>query len=150
MARLVFLGAAETVTGSKYLIECGDHRVLVDCGLFQGFKSLRQKNWEPLPIGADTIDAVVLTHAHLDHVGYLPRLVKDGFYGLVHCTPATQKLARLILLDSAKNQEHDAAYANKKGFCKHKPALPLYDSRDAERRWRWSMTWLATLVESGR
>jgi metallo-beta-lactamase family protein len=132
MTHITFHGAAQTVTGSKYLLETDGARVLVDCGLFQGLKELRQKNWEPLPIDVSAIDAVVLTHAHLDHVGYLPRLVKDGFGGRVWCTEATAKLARLILLDSAENQERDAQSANKHGFSKHKPALPLYDTRDAE------------------
>jgi metallo-beta-lactamase family protein len=132
MTQLTFYGAAQTVTGSKYLLESDGARILVDCGLFQGLKELRLKNWEPLPTDVSTIDAVVLTHAHLDHVGYLPRLVKDGFGNRVHCTEATLKLAQLILLDSAENQQRDAEYANKHRFSKHKPALPLYDTRDAE------------------
>lgn len=128
--RLTFHGAAGTVTGSKYLLEAGGARVLVDCGLFQGVKALRELNWAPLPFKAGEVDAVLLTHAHLDHVGYLPRVVKEGFGGPVFCTPATAELAKLILLDSAKIQESDAAYANKKGFSKHKPALPLYTGDD--------------------
>jgi metallo-beta-lactamase family protein len=132
MTRITFYGAAQTVTGSKYLLESDGARVLVDCGLFQGLKQLRLKNWEPLPTDVTTFDAVVLTHAHLDHVGYLPRLVKSGFAKRVWCTEATAKLARIILLDSAENQERDAKEANKHGYSKHKPALPLYDARDAE------------------
>lgn len=130
MAKLTFHGAAETVTGSKYLLELDKSRLLIDCGLFQGLKKLRLKNWIPLPIDVSTIDAVVLTHAHLDHVGYLPRLVNLGFKGPIYCTAATAELAELILFDSAKIQESDAEYANRKGFSKHKPALPLYTSRD--------------------
>ena len=133
MAKITFHGAARTVTGSKYLLEAGDARVLIDCGMFQGIKKLRQRNWEPTPFDSDSLDAVVLTHAHLDHTGYLPRVVKQGFRGKVHCTPATAKLAELILLDSAKIQEYDAKYANKKGFSKHKPALPLYNGDDVEK-----------------
>ncbi len=132
MTKITFHGAARTVTGSKYLLEAGGARVLVDCGMFQGVKKLRQRNWEPTPFDAKKLDAVVLTHAHLDHTGYLPRVVKEGFHRKVYCTPATSELAEVILLDSAKIQESDAKYANKKGFSKHKPALPLYDGRDVE------------------
>ncbi|MEO1496353.1 MAG: MBL fold metallo-hydrolase [Planctomycetota bacterium] len=127
---LSFHGAASTVTGSKYLLEAGGSRVLVDCGLFQGYKKLRELNWAGTPFKAGEVDAVLLTHAHLDHVGYLPRIVKEGFDGPIYCTPATAKLAELILLDSAKIQENDAEYANKKGYSKHKPALPLYRGPD--------------------
>ena len=130
MAQLTFHGAARTVTGSKYLLEADGARVLVDCGMFQGLKKLRMRNWEPTPFDVKNLDAVMLTHAHLDHVGYLPRVVKEGFNHRVFCTPATAKLAELIMLDSAKIQEHDAEYANKKGFSKHKPALPLYEGKD--------------------
>lgn len=136
MVRLSFLGAAETVTGSKYLLEAGDAGVLVDCGLFQGLKELRLRNWDPLPVDVRSIDAAVLTHAHVDHVGYLPRLVKDGFSGPVYCTPATERIAELLLLDTARIQQDDAEYANRKGFSKHKPALPLYDVADARRALR--------------
>ena len=133
MPRITFHGAARTVTGSKYLLEAGDARVLIDCGLFQGLKPLRDRNWAPTPFDVNALDAVVLTHAHLDHVGYLPRIVKQGYKRPVYCTPATHELAEIILLDSAKCQEYDAQYANKQGYSKHKPALPLYDDRDVER-----------------
>jgi metallo-beta-lactamase family protein len=133
MASLTFHGAAETVTGSKYLLEAGDARVLIDCGLFQGLKELRQRNWNKLPFETSTVDCVVLTHAHLDHTGYLPRFVRSGFHGPVYCTPATQDLTELLLLDSAKNQEEEAEYANRKGFSRHKPALPLYDAGDVRK-----------------
>jgi len=133
MPSLTFLGAAGTVTGSKHLLDTGAAQVLVDAGLFQGLKELRLRNWEDLPIAARHIEAVLLTHAHLDHVGYLPRLVKQGFRGRVFCTGGTKELARLILLDSAKLQEEDARYANRKGYSRHKPALPLYTTEDAMR-----------------
>ena len=133
MPSITFHGAAETVTGSKYLVEADDARVLVDCGLFQGYKDLRKLNWEPVGFDVKRLDAVVLTHAHLDHVGYLPRLVADGYRGPIHATPATRKLAALILEDSARNQERDAEYANRKGYSKHKPALPLYNAKDVRR-----------------
>lgn len=128
--RLTFHGAAGTVTGSKYLLEADGASVLIDCGMFQGLKKLRERNWAGTPFKAGELDATLLTHAHLDHTGYLPRVVKEGFHGPIYCTPGTAKLAELIMLDSAKIQEYDAAYANKKGFSKHKPALPLYDGRD--------------------
>jgi len=127
MASLTFLGAARTVTGSKYLIEHDGVRVLVDCGLFQGLKSLRDRNWEDFPVPPDSITAVVLTHAHLDHVGYLPRLVAAGFRGRAFCTAGTQDLCRLVLPDSGRIQEEDAKQANKHGYTRHAPALPLYD-----------------------
>ncbi len=130
MAKLSFHGAARTVTGSKYLLEADGSRVLFDCGLFQGLKKLRELNWQPTPFDVKSLDSVVLTHAHLDHVGYLPRIVREGYHQRVLCTPATAKLAEIIMLDSAKIQENDAEYANKKGFSKHKPALPLYTGRD--------------------
>ena len=133
MTKLTFHGAARTVTGSKYLLEAGGARVLIDCGLFQGLKELRERNWAPTPFDPATLDAVVLTHAHLDHVGFLPRIVREGFGKPVYCTPATRELAEIILLDSAKLQEDDAAYANRKGFSKHHPALPLYETRDVQR-----------------
>ena len=131
--RITFLGAAGTVTGSKYLLEHGGKRVLVDCGLFQGLKNLRELNWQRLPINPGEIDAVVLTHAHLDHCGYLPRLVLDGFSGRIHCSNATREVAELILRDSAFLQEKDAELANRKGFSKHSPALPLYRVADIDR-----------------
>ena len=130
---LTFLGAAGTVTGSKHLLDVEGRRVLVDCGLFQGLKELRLRNWEPLPIDPATIDAVILTHAHLDHCGYLPKLVAAGFRGRVFCTPATKELCSLVLPDSAHIQEEDAREANRHGYTKHKPALPLYTSVDAAR-----------------
>jgi metallo-beta-lactamase family protein len=130
---LTFLGAAGTVTGSKYLLEIGRKRILVDCGLFQGFKQLRLRNWAPLPVRPSAIAAVVLTHAHLDHSGYLPLLVKNGFTGPVYCTPATRDLCAILLPDSGHLQEKDADYANRHGFSKHHPALPLYTREDAER-----------------
>src|SRR3972149_3749290 len=132
MAQITFHGAAQTVTGSKFLLEANGAHVLVDCGLFQGLKELRLKNWQPTPFNVKALDAVVLTHAHLDHTGFLPRIVKDGFDRPVYCTPATNELSQLIMLDSAKCQEQDAEYANRKGFSKHKPALPLYTDRDAQ------------------
>src|SRR3954470_18601954 len=133
MPSLTFLGAAGTVTGSKHLLDLGDHRVLVDCGLFQGLKELRLRNWAALPFDAAKIDAVVLTHAHLDHCGYLPRLVAQGFKGRIFCTPGTRDLCTLVLPDSAHLQEEDARNANRHGYSKHSPALPLYTSLDAAR-----------------
>ena len=127
------LGAASTVTGSKHLLESAGRRVLVDCGLFQGVKNLRELNWEPLAVDPAGIDAVVITHAHLDHCGYLPRLVRDGFTGEIFCTAPTAAVASIILRDSAYLQERDAAFLNKRKASKHHPALPLYDQQDAER-----------------
>jgi len=131
MIEITFLGAAETVTGSKYLLTAVDSRLLIDCGLFQGLKELRERNWHKLPVAPSSIEGVVLTHAHIDHIGYLPRLVRDGFQAPVWCTDATADLAELMLLDAAKNQEEESEYANRKGYSKHKPALPLFDERDA-------------------
>jgi metallo-beta-lactamase family protein len=131
MPTLTFLGAARTVTGSKHLVDTGAHRILVDCGLFQGSYELRRRNWQDLPVPAASIDAVVLTHAHLDHVGYLPRLVAQGFKGRVFCTPGTYDLAHLVLIDSAHLQEEDARQANRERYSKHDPALPLYTIADA-------------------
>jgi metallo-beta-lactamase family protein len=133
MAHLTFLGAARTVTGSKYLLEHDGHRVLVDCGLFQGLKELRLRNWEPFPVPPSAIEAVVLTHAHLDHVGYLPRLVAQGFRGRVFCTGGTADLSRVVLADAARIQEEDARQANKHRYTRHHPALPLYTEADAFR-----------------
>lgn len=127
-----FLGGADTVTGSKTLVETPNSRVLIDCGLFQGLKELRLKNWADFPLNPASIDSVVLTHGHLDHCGYLPRLIREGFSGPVHMTEPTTELARIILRDSAKIQEEDAKKANKNGYTKHDPAKPLYTVRDAE------------------
>jgi metallo-beta-lactamase family protein len=131
MPSLTFLGAARTVTGSKHLLEVDGQRILFDCGLFQGLKELRLRNWSPLPIAAEPINAVVLTHAHIDHSGWLPRLVSQGFKGPVYCTGGTLDLCRLVLPDAAHLQEEDAKFANMRGFSKHQPALPLYTEEDA-------------------
>ena len=130
-ATITFLGGADTVTGSKYLIEHHEKRLLVDCGLFQGYKQLRLRNWQALPVDAAQIDAVVLTHAHLDHSGYLPLLVKNGFRGQVHATAATCDLVSILLPDSGHIQEEDAFFANRHAFSKHAPALPLYTKQEA-------------------
>ena len=131
--QLRFLGGTGTVTGSKYLVEHEGRRLLVDCGLFQGLKQLRLRNWAELPVLARAIDAVVLTHAHIDHSGYLPRLVELGFRGKVYATPATAELCALLLPDSGHLQEEEARYANRHGFSKHAPALPLYTEAAARR-----------------
>jgi len=131
-SKLSFLGAARTVTGSRYLLQLRGKNILIDCGLFQGRKEHRVKNWRPFQFPPSEIDAVALTHAHIDHVGYLPRLVKDGFKGPVYCTDPTADLVAIMLRDSARIQEEDAEWANKKGYSKHDPALPLYTVRDAE------------------
>lgn len=123
--RLSFLGGVGTVTGSKFLLEAGGSRILVDCGLFQGFKNLRLRNWAPLPMLPADIDVVVLTHAHLDHTGYLPLLVKNGFRGQVVCSVPTRDLCGILLPDSGFLQEQDADFANRHGFSRHHPALPL-------------------------
>lgn len=128
-----FLGAAGTVTGSKYLIETGEKKLLVDCGLFQGLKELRLLNWESLPFDVSSLDYVLLTHGHLDHVGYLPLLLKQGFKGRIHATRPTVEITQLILKDSAKIQEEDAARANKHQYSKHHPAKPLYTQEEAEK-----------------
>jgi len=130
--RLTFLGATQTVTGSKSLLQVGSTRVLVDCGLFQGHKELKDRNWATLAVDPGTIDAVILTHAHLDHSGYLPLLVKNGFKGPVYCTPATRDLCEILLLDSGHLLERDADFANRHGYSKHKPALALYTVADAQ------------------
>ena len=129
--RLSFHGGAGTVTGSRHLVETDGCRFLVDAGLFQGLKKLRQLNWETPRFDPEHVDYLFLTHAHIDHAGYLPRLVKDGFRSPIYCTRATFDLSQLMLMDAAKIQEEDADYANRKGFSKHKPALPLYTSEDA-------------------
>ncbi len=128
-----FLGAADTVTGSRHLVELAGQRILLDCGMFQGFKALRERNWQPFPVAPSGIDAVVLSHAHLDHSGWLPALVREGFKGPIHCSPASRDLAEVLLLDSAHLQEEDARRANRGGFSRHAPALPLYTSKDAQR-----------------
>ncbi|NDP37179.1 MAG: MBL fold metallo-hydrolase [Rhodoferax sp.] len=128
---ITFLGGAGTVTGSKYLVRHGAESLLVDCGLFQGYKPLRLRNWTRLPVAPNQIDVVLLTHAHLDHSGYLPLLVKQGFSGHVHATSGTRDLCRILLPDSGHIQEEDAAFANRHGFSKHAPALPLYTRQDA-------------------
>jgi metallo-beta-lactamase family protein len=130
--KIRFLGAAGTVTGSKHLVETGSHRFLVDCGLFQGHKELRERNWSPLPVDPASVDAVLLTHAHIDHTGYLPRFCRDGFTGEVHATNATRDLLSILLPDSAHIQEEQATYMNRKRITKHSPALPLYTLADAE------------------
>lgn len=132
MLSLTSLGGAGTVTGSKHLLEHDNGRLLVDCGLFQGPRELRELNWKRFPLDPASIGAVVLTHAHLDHCGYLPRLVREGFDGPIFATPSTIDVARLVLLDSAHLQEKDAEFANRHGFSRHAPALPLYRVEDAE------------------
>lgn len=129
--QLTFLGATGTVTGSKYLLEAQGQRFLIDCGLFQGHKELRLRNWQPLAVEPRSIDAVVLTHAHLDHTGYIPRLVKDGYTGPIYCTEATADLCSILLPDSGHIHEEDAKRANRYGYTKHSPALPLYTEEEA-------------------
>jgi metallo-beta-lactamase family protein len=131
--KITFLGGADSVTGSKYLVEAEGQRVLLDCGLFQGFKTHRERNWAPLAVPACEIDAVVLSHAHIDHSGWLPVLVKQGFRGPIYATAATRDLSEVLLLDSAHLQEDDARRANRGGWSKHHPALPLYDATQARR-----------------
>src|SRR5690606_34814567 len=130
-ASLSFLGAARTVTGSKHLLDVDGTRVLVDAGQFQGVKELRERNWARLPVSAASLDAIVLTHAHLDHCGLLPKIVAEGFKGRVYCTAGTAALAKLVLADAGKIQEEDAERANRKGYTKHTPALPLFTVEDA-------------------
>ncbi len=130
---LQFLGATETVTGSKYLLTSGGSRLLIDCGLFQGYKNLRQRNWAPLPVAAAAVDSVILTHAHIDHSGYVPLLARQGFRGKVWCTPATHDLCRILLTDSGHLLEEEADYLNRHQLSKHAPALPLYTREDALR-----------------
>lgn len=133
---LTFLGAAGTVTGSCFLLETGGARLLVDAGLYQGPRELRRRNWEPLPVAPGSLDAVALTHAHLDHCGHLPRLVREGFAGPILCTQETAALATIVLRDSAHLLEEEARYANESGWSRHRPALPLYTSEDVERTLR--------------
>ncbi|HKQ96243.1 MAG TPA: MBL fold metallo-hydrolase [Candidatus Polarisedimenticolia bacterium] len=137
MPTIAFHGAAGTVTGSRYLVTAhaaaGDEQVLIDCGMYQGLKDLRERNWAPTPFDATELPFVVLTHAHIDHSGMLPRLVKQGFKGAIISTQATYELAQLLLMDAAKLQEEDAEWLNKKGLSRHKPALPLFDADDARK-----------------
>ncbi len=132
MATVTFWGAAGTVTGSKYLIDNNHQRVLIDCGLFQGPRELRERNWAEAPFPATSVDAVLLTHAHIDHTGYLPRFVKQGFRGPVYCSRGTAELLRILLPDSARLQEEEADYRNRHKVTRHNPALPLYTEEDAE------------------
>src|SRR3990167_4919120 len=127
-----FIGATGTVTGSKYLLTNGSQKMLVDCGLFQGLKQLRLRNWATLPFQASEIKSLLLTHAHIDHTGYIPLLVKNGFRGKIFCSFGTAELCKILLPDSGYLQEEDARFANKHGFSKHTPALPLYTQKDAE------------------
>lgn len=133
MTRLSFLGAAGTVTGSRFLLDEEGHRYLVDCGLFQGEAAWRRRNWEPFAVAPSSIDVVVLTHAHLDHSGYLPALVRNGFRGRIVCSERTAEVAAVVLRDAAHLQEEDARHARAKGYSKHEPPLPLFDAADAER-----------------
>jgi len=133
LRKLQFLGATGTVTGSKTLVCAGEARLLIDCGMFQGYKQLRLRNWAPLPFAPDSLSAVVLTHAHIDHSGYLPLLVRNGFKGKVWCSEGTRDLCRIMLPDAGRLQEEEADYANRRGFSRHKPALPLYTEQDAKR-----------------
>lgn len=133
MTKLSFLGAAGTVTGSRFLLETRGKKILIDCGLFQGPKELRQRNWDPFPVDPAGVDYVIFTHAHIDHIGYFPRLCKDGFRGKAICTNPTADLAKILLLDSGHLQEEDAEWANKKKTSKHEPALPLFTVEDAEK-----------------
>jgi len=129
--KVKFLGAAGTVTGSRYLLEIGNFRLLFDCGLFQGLKELRLRNWDPFPVDPASINAIIISHAHIDHTGYLPRIVKEGFKGPIYCTHPTADLMEIMLLDSAKLQEEEALYAAQKGYSKHSDPKPLYTTEDA-------------------
>ncbi|MET0663038.1 MAG: MBL fold metallo-hydrolase, partial [Ilumatobacteraceae bacterium] len=131
VSTLQFLGAAGTVTGSKHLVRFGDVKVLVDCGLFQGLREVRERNWNEPPFDPAALDAVIVTHAHVDHCGYLPRLVASGYRGPIFATPSTGELARIVLPDCGHLQEEEADYANRKGYSRHDPALPLYTEDDA-------------------
>jgi len=133
MATLTFWGATGTTTGSRYALNIHERRFLIDCGMFQGAKENRLRNWEKFPVPPESIDRVFFTHGHFDHTGYFPKFCREGFKGLAHCTYATLEFCKLLFLDSAHLQEEDARWANKKGFSKHKPAKPLYDTADAER-----------------
>lgn len=138
---LTFLGATGTVTGSRFHVETGETQLLVDAGLYQGRKDLRLRNWDPFPRDPGALDAIVLSHAHLDHCGYLPRLTKEGFHGRVVCTPETAELAAIVLRDSAHLLQEEALYADARGYSRHRPALPLYDEADVEK----ALTHLATV-----
>jgi len=131
LASISFWGGVGTVTGSKYLLDTGKSRVLVDCGLFQGLKELRERNWQDPPFDPRSLNAVLITHAHIDHTGYLPRLVKQGFHGPVYCSRGTGDLLKIMLPDSGRLQEEDADYRNRHQLTKHTPALPLYTEKDA-------------------
>jgi metallo-beta-lactamase family protein len=133
MGKITFWGATGTTTGSRHMLDVRDRRFLIDCGMFQGQKENRLRNWEKFPVPPESIDRVFFTHGHFDHTGYFPKFCREGFKGLAHCTYATQEFCKLLFLDSAHIQEEDARWANKKGFTKHKPAKPLYDTKDAER-----------------
>src|SRR3990172_11467880 len=131
MATLSFWGGVGTVTGSKYLLEHGNKKILVDCGMFQGLKELRERNWQEPPFDARSINALLITHAHIDHTGYLPRLVKHGFKGPIHCSRGTADLLKILLPDAGRLQEEEADYRNRHKLTKHSPALPLYNEDDA-------------------
>ena len=131
--KLKFLGGAKTVTGSRYLLEIDHEKILVDCGMFQGLKEFRLRNWDKFPVEPTKISAVILTHAHIDHTGYLPKLVKEGFSGPIYCTFPTLELTKILLMDSAKLQEEEADFAQRKGYSKHEKPQPLYDRKDAEK-----------------
>ncbi len=130
--RMRFLGGVKTVTGSRHLLEVDNFKVLIDCGLFQGLKELRLKNWEEFPVSVEEIDAIIITHAHIDHTGYLPKLVREGYSGPIYCTKPTEDLLQIMLMDAAKLQEEEAAFARKKGYSKHENPQPLYNTRDVE------------------
>jgi metallo-beta-lactamase family protein len=132
LASISFWGGVGTVTGSKYLIQTDRARVLVDCGMFQGLKELRERNWQEPPFNPRAIDAVLITHAHIDHTGYLPRLVRQGLHGPVYCSRGTADLLKILLPDAGRLQEEDADYRNRHNVTKHAPALPLYTEKDAD------------------
>ncbi len=145
MASVSFFGGVGTVTGSKYLVESNGKRILVDCGLFQGLRELRERNWQDLPFDPELLDAVIITHAHIDHTGFLPRIVKLGFKGKVYTSNATGDLMKILLPDSARLQEEEAFYRNRKGLTRHKPALPLYNEEDAKQ----ALSQLSTVRNDG-
>lgn len=132
MAKVSFFGGVGTVTGSKYLLESNGKKVLVDCGMFQGLVELRQKNWDPQPFDATELDAIIITHAHIDHTGFLPRLVKLGFRGNVYTSKATRDLLKILLPDAGRLQQEEADYRNRHDLTHHDPALPLYDEAEAK------------------